>query len=143
MAKRNILKLDTSGFEQLITQLEALSGDVKSAVTDALMSASSKITADTKEAMQPQYLPHQGKYSKGRTVETIIDPAVQWSGTKAEVEVGFDYTKGGAGGYLISGTPKMQPAQKLSEIYTRKKYMSALQKDMQDIVMQYIKNAMR
>lgn len=142
MAQWKKMRIDTSGFDDLVAQLEALSGDVRGAVTEALETAAAKVTADTREAIKPEYLPHQGKYSKGATAETIIEPEVQWSGTKAEVAVGFDYAKGGAGGYLIFGTPKMQPDAKLAAIFNKKKYLTDLQKDMQDIVAQYIKNAM-
>jgi hypothetical protein len=142
MAKRNTLRLDTSGFEELIVKLEGLNGDVKSAVTDALMQAAETVHDDTVDALADEYLPRQGDYSTGRTKTTVAEPEVKWSGTIAEAPVGFDYGEKGAGGFLISGTPRMQPNRKLEQIYTRKKYMRALQEDMQEVVTDYIKEKM-
>lgn len=138
MAKRNTLRLDLSGFEEMIVKLDALQGDVQKAVTDALQQASETVHDDTVDAMQKPYLPRHGEYSTGRTAETIAQPVVEWSGTLAVAPVGFDYGKKGAGGFLISGTPRMQPNRKLEQIYTRKKYMRALQEDMQAVIEDYI-----
>ena len=138
MAKRNTLRLDLSGFEEMIVKLDALQGDVQKAVTDALQQASETVHDDTVDAMQKSYLPRHGKYSTGRTAQTIAQPVVAWSGTLAVAPVGFDYGKKGAGGYLISGTPRMQPNRKLEQIYTRKKYTRALQEDMQAVIEDYI-----
>ena len=138
MAKRNTLRLDTSGLEALIVKLDSLSGDVKGAVTDALLQAAETVHDDTVDALADQYLPRQGVYSKGRTKTTVAVPEVKWSGTLAEASVGFDYGEKGAGGFLISGTPRMQPNRQLEQIYTRKKYMKRLQEDMQEVVSDYI-----
>ena len=138
MAKRNTLRLDLSGFEEMIVKLDALQGDVQKAVTDALQQASETVHDDTVDAMQRSYLPRHGKYSTGRTAQTIAQPVVEWSGTLAVAPVGFDYGKKGAGGFLISGTPRMQPNRKLEQIYTRKKYTRALQEDMQAVIEDYI-----
>ena len=138
MARRNILRLDTSGFEELITKLDAVGGGVQKAVTDALLQVAETVRDDTVDAMAAINLPAQGKYSTGDTMRSIVEPAVTWSGTVAETPVGFDFSKPGAGGFLISGTPRMQPNPKLEEIYTRKRYMNALQQDMQDIITDYI-----
>lgn len=142
MAKRNTLRLDLSGFEEMIVKLDALQGDVQKAVTDALQQVSETVHDDTVDAMQKSYLPRHGKYSTGRTAQTIAQPVVEWSGTLAVAPVGFDYGKKGAGGFLISGTPRMQPNRKLEQIYTRKKYMRALQEDMQAVIGDYIAEKM-
>lgn len=142
MAKRNTLRLDTSGFEELIVKLESLNGNVKAAVTDALMQAAETVHDDTVDAMADEYLPRQGDYSTGATKATITKPSVEWSGTLAVAPVGFDYGEKGAGGFLISGTPRMQPNRKLEQIYTRKKYMRQLQEDMQDVISDYIMDKM-
>lgn len=138
VAKRNTLRLDTSGFEELIVKLESLQGDVKNAVTDALMQAAETVRDDTADAMRNENMPHQGIYSTGKTKLTVVQPSVKWEGTVATAPVGFDYGEPGAGGLLISGTPRMQPNRKLEQIYTRKKYMRKLQEDMQEVVMDYI-----
>lgn len=138
MAKRNTLRLDTSGFEELIVKLDELQGDVKAAVNDALLQAAETVHDDTVDALADEYMPHQGIYSTGQTKTTVAKPEVKWSGTLAEAPVGFDYGENGAGGFLISGTPRMQPNRQLEQIYTRKKYMRKLQEDMQEVIGDYI-----
>lgn len=138
MAKRNTLRLDTSGFEELIVKLDSINGNVKKAVTDALLQASETVRDDTVDSLAPQYMPHQGIFSTGETKSSVSNPEVIWEGTTAVAPVGFDYGEKGAGGFLISGTPRMQPNSALEEIYTRKRYMKRLQTDMQEVVTDYI-----
>ena len=94
--------------------------------------------------MKDQYLPAHGKFHHvGKPTEkSIVTTEVEWDGTTAIAPVGFDYGEKGAGGLLISGTPRMEPNRKLEQIYTRKKYMRQLQEDMQEVVTDYIKKAM-
>lgn len=136
---RNTLKLDTKGFEEMIRKLDSLGGDVRKAVTDALQQAAETIKEDTTEAIDPVHLPAGGKYSSGDTRESIIqDTTVHWEGLMGWVPVGFDFSKAGAGGYLITGTPRMMPDQELQRIFKRKKYMNQIQKDMYDVIMDYV-----
>ena len=135
MAKRNTLRLDFSGFNDLVTRLDKLGGDIQEVVEDALMQAGETIADDTIEAMGKINLPAQGKYSKGDTIKSIIkNPRVVWSGPIASINVGFDYDKPGAGGFLITGTPRMKPNAALQKIYKRKKYMDWISQGMQEIV---------
>lgn len=132
---RNTLKLQLSGFEDMLTRLNKLGGDLKPIVTDALEQAAETIEWDTKDAMAKSNLPAGGKYSGGDTENAIIDsPRVEWSGTMAEIGVGFDFGKPGAGGFLITGTPRMAPNSALKKIYKQKKYRTELEKDMMEIV---------
>ena len=71
-----------------------------------------------------------------------MTPKVEWSGTVAEVGVGFDYSMPGAGGFLITGTPKMQPNRELNRIYKQKKYMRQIQSDMEAVVADEINKKM-
>lgn len=131
---RNVLKLDTKGFDEYAEKLERLDADLKSIFTDALQQAAETITEDTVEAMSSGNLPAGGKYSTGETKKSIVqNPKVTWSGTVGEVGVGFDFEKPGAGGYLITGTPRMKPNRELNRIYKSKKYMTNIKKDMKDI----------
>lgn len=140
---RNTLKLQIGGFQELITKLDSLQGDVKKAVTDALEQAGETIGEDTLDAVDNANLPAKGVYSKGHTKASIItNPTVHWSGNQAEIGVGFDYSKKGAGGFLITGTPRMKPDYELQKIYKRKKYMNQIQNDMADVVNDYIKEKM-
>lgn len=131
---RNTLVLSTAGFDEYIAKLERLEVSLKPIVEDALTQAAETITDDTIDAMAKPNLPRGGKYSTGKTKESIVkNPRVKWSGPVAEIGVGFDYDKPGAGGYLITGTPKMQPDRELNRIYKSKRYMNAIKKDMADI----------
>ena len=137
--QRSTLKLDTKAFESLILKLDAMGGDVRKAVTDALEQASETIANDTEAALAPGNLPAGGKYSTGRTAETIIrDSAVRWDGLSAWVPVGFDFSLPGAGGYLITGTPKMQPDHELNRMYKQKKYMAGIQNEIREVLMDHL-----
>lgn len=139
----NTLKLDTSGLDRMIDRMKRLDGDVRTAVTDALEQAGETITEDTRDAVTASNLPAGGKYSTGATEESIVDPKIVWvGGTQAEMGVGFDYAKKGAGGFLISGTPRMRPDYALQRMYKQKTYMRKIQQDMIDVVEDYIVDAM-
>ena len=128
---RNILKLETKGIEELADKLKELNGDVNEAVTEILEKAGKKIGEDTERAMSNANLPAGGKYSRGVTAQSIIqEPKAEWKGSVATIGVGFDFGMLGAGGYLITGTPKMRPDMALQKIYKRKKYMRDIQQDM-------------
>lgn len=132
---RNTLKLDLKGFEDLVTKFEGLGGDVQKVVTDALEKAGKTIGDDTVAAVQKNKLPAQGDYSQGETAESVVtNPKVEWSGTMAEIGVGFDYGKPGAGGFLVAGTPRMEPSKELQKIYKQKKYMRQIQDEMAEVV---------
>ena len=140
---KNLLKLDVSGFEEYIQKLEKLEADIKPIVSDALNQAGETITDDTFDAVSDSNLPRGGEYSNGKTEESIIkNPRVKWSGTMAEIGVGFDFSKPGAGGYLITGTPRMAPDKALNRIYKSKKYMKDIQKDMINIFQDEISRRM-
>ena len=142
MAKKNTLNLELSGFNELVTKLEGMNGNVHKVVTDALMQAAETIEEDTHDAVKKSNLPAKGKYSTGDTEKAIAKPSVTWSGTVAEVGVGFDYSKNGAGGFLITGTPRMQPERELQKMYKQKKYMKAIQQDMEEVVQDEISRVM-
>ena len=63
-----------------------------------------------------------------------MNPSVEWSGWLAELPVGFDKTKPGAGGWLITGTPRMRPDYALERIYVNKRYANRVQKDIEEVL---------
>lgn len=144
MAKtRNNARLDTSGFETYIRDLARLGADVQGYVTTVLSQAAEKVDNDTRAALPPQFMPAGGKYSHGKTKESIVtDTTVTWSGGVGSVPIGFDFSKPGAGGYLITGTPKMRPNPELNKIYKQKKYMNAIQKEMGEKFLDFIADEM-
>lgn len=140
---RNTLKLELSGFKELLTRLDKLGGDVPEVVEDALTQAAGTIADDTLAALADANLPAGGKFSGGDTKAAVVtNPRVEWSGTTASVGVGFDYDKPGAGGLLITGTPKMKPDYALQKMYKKKGYMQKIQDDMRKIVMDAISKRM-
>ena len=147
MGKRNTLKLTTSGITQILQRLDKLGGNVSKVAKDALEQAGETIGEDTYAAVQPGNLPAKGKYSTGKTADSVVrNPRVVDEGTRLSIGVGFDYNKEGAGGYLISGRPKgktgqMNPVPELEQIYKRKKYMNQIVQDMSEIVQDEISRA--
>ena len=128
---RNTLKLDTSGFTQILIQIEEAGGRIDRVVETVLRDAVKKITTDTLAATIKPNFPARGVYSQGWTMESIIqDTEVHWEGKKAWMPVGFDFAKPGSGGFLITGTPKMQPVTELNKIYKQKRYMAMIQREM-------------
>lgn len=137
------LKLDLKGFSELVTKLDGLVDDVRPVVSEALEKAAHKVETDTIAALAKAELPAHGKYSRGDTERSVVTGArAEWSGNQAEIGVGFDYDKPGAGGYLITGTPKMKPDKKLNAMYKGKKYMRDVESEMAEVITQAITDAM-
>lgn len=142
MAKK-MFQLETKGFEAMIKRLDSLGGDVRGAVDEALGKAAETVRQDTIAATQKPNLPRQGKYSNDVTISSIVqDTSVHWEGQTAWVPVGFDFSRPGAGGYLITGTPKMQPAPKLHRMYKQKRYMAEIQKQIGEVITQHVVDKM-
>lgn len=142
MAKksRNALNLDMSGLEKLLIEFDELGGDVESAAAEVLEKLGEKIGEDTVKALDKPNLPHQGIYSTGRTEKNVVrNPKADISGNLIAIEVGFNYGKPGAGGYLIKGTPRMKPDIELQRIYggwakANNRYKKQLLEDLSQII---------
>lgn len=129
MARKSYITIDYSAFSDLAEELDKLGADLKKIFNEALEKAAEKVQEDTKQATANANLPAGGKYSQGDTIASIVPkPKVEWSGMQAEIGLGFDKTKSGAGGFLITGTPKMQPDKALEKIYGRKTYEKQINK---------------
>lgn len=105
---------DTSALAKYAEQLEDAGGHaaIKRAAEAGMKQAKVEINKRVIEAMQPGNLPAGGKYSTGATMAAMSkDMSVSWEGNKAELPIGFDLNNGGmASVFLITGTPRMQPA---------------------------------
>ena len=96
------------------------------------------------EAAQNPNMPAEGKYSTGRTEQAVLTtPRVEASGNLVEVGAGFDYTKDGAGGILITGTPRMKPNYELNKIFKGKRYMNNISKDIEAVVQDEIERRLK
>lgn len=148
MAKRkSMISIDFSAFADYAERLDELGADLKRVISDAMEEAATKVQEDTLEAIQDAYLPAKGKYRgiNSQTKNQVIKPSevkTTWSGSVGEIALGFDKRKPGAGGWLITGTPKMRPDYKLEEIYGRKKYENQLKKQIEAFLQKAINQIM-
>lgn len=142
MAK-GLFSIEGNVFAEAIEKIDRLNGDLQKIITDAFEQAGETIADDTHDAVQKANLPAHGEYSQGDTEATIIDdPKMVWSGTLGEMAVGFDKTKPGAGGFLITGTPKMKPDTALQRIYKQAKYANQIKKDINEVLQDEIERLM-
>lgn len=146
---RNTLKMTTTGMEDLLTKLDGLGGDIVKVASDALEQSAETIGEDTTDAIADNNLPAGGAFSTGETDRQILkNPKPIYEGTKLTVNVGFDYGKPGAGGYLLRGryggcTGNVPAVAELQEIYERRKYMNDIKRDMRDVVLSEIEERMK
>lgn len=132
MAKRkNFISIEGTAFADYAEKLDKLNADLQQIFGEALEKAGAKVQEDVKAALEGQHLPAKGKYSTGETIESVLEPKVTWSGALGEIPLGFDKTKPGAGGWLITGTPKMQPDYELAKIFTQKSYERNIKKEIE------------
>ena len=132
MAKK-MLSVDFSNFSNYAEKLENLGADLQEIFGKVMQEAAEEVQDETRAALADGNLPAHGKYSQGDTMNSVIDDtSVTWHGYVGEVSLGFDKTKKGSGGFLITGTPKMKPDYKLQEIYQTKKYESKIKKEIEE-----------
>lgn len=132
MAKRkNFIKIEGSAFADYAEKLDKLGADLKKIFDESLIKAGTKVQADVREAVAPQNLPARGAYSTGDTEASVLEPKVIWAGSVGELPLGFDKTKPGAGGFLITGTPRMAPDYALTKIFTQKSYETNIKKEIE------------
>lgn len=100
---KNKIGLTFSGFEELVSKLDKLGGDLKSVTTEALEKSHGLVTPGIHKAMKKHH-------RTGDTEKSIVDNTkVEWEGTVASIEVGFDISSGGLPSiFLMYGTPRMK-----------------------------------
>lgn len=134
-SRKKGISIDFSQFSELAEQLENLGADLEEVIADAMEQTAETVENDTVEAVAKANLPAGGKYSQGETADSIVRNAkAEKYGVSVEIDIGFDKTKPGAGGFLITGTPKMRPDYELEKIYGTKKYESQLKKDIDQLL---------
>jgi len=119
--------LQLKGFEDLMSDLDKLGGDLNQVTTEALEKSHAYVTPNIHQAMKKHY-------RTGRTEKSIEDSGkVTWTGNVASVDVGFDIANGGlASVFLMYGTPKMKKDTKLyNSIYgsATKKKLAEIQEE--------------
>lgn len=143
MARKQMISIDFKNFSDYAEKIDKLGANLKSVFSKAMEEAAEKVQQDTIAAIQPVNLPGKGRYSTGDTLNTVIrDPKTKWEGSVGEIPIGFDKTKPGAGGWLITGTPKMRPDYALEKIYGTKRYESELKKTIEKALQREIDKIM-
>ncbi len=143
MKRKNFIQIDFNVFAEYAEKLDELDADLIEVFTDAMEQAGQTVADDTIEALSPANLPAQGKYSSGDTEASVIrEPKVTASGMVLEMGLGFDKTKPGAGGWLITGTPKMQPDAELERIYGQKRYTRTIVEQIEETLQDAIDDIM-
>lgn len=129
MARRISLQGDL--FKEYMERLDRLGGleAMKEGTERALKASKDYVNPLIETAMNK--LPARGKYSTGRTKESInSDDTVEWIANVASIKVGFDFQKSGLTSiFLMYGTPRMRPATGLKNAI----YGSATQKEIAKI----------
>ena len=123
--RKQALDMDFSCFADYAERVDTLGGNLEAAV----------VQKDTLEGLEKPNLPAQGRYQgdpSDTKAQVIQGAQVEWHGSVAEIGLGFDKTKKGAGGFLITGTPKMLPDPVLEDIYSRQKTSRAYEKRLKD-----------
>ena len=132
-SRKNSLSIDFSNFAEYAERLDELNADLKEIFQDAMEQAAETVEWDIMDALADANLPALGKYSQGATEASVIrDAKVQWQGMRGEIPIGFDKTMPGAGGWLITGTPKMRPDYKLEDIFSRRSYERKIMKQIEE-----------
>lgn len=132
-SRKNSLSIDFSNFAEYAERLDELNADLKEIFQDAMEQAAETVEWDIMDALADANLPALGKYSQGATEASVIRNAkVQWQGMLGEIPIGFDKTMPGAGGWLITGTPKMRPDYKLEDIFSRRSYEKKIMEQIEE-----------
>ena len=144
-SRKRMLDIDFSCFEDYAEKLDKLGASLEKTFSTAMENASKQVQEDTLEALETSHLPEKGKYqgkNKDTEASVIRDTKQKINGSVISVDLGFDKTKPGAGGFLITGTPKMQPDYALADIYGRKSYASKIKKQIEKDLQKEIDSVM-
>lgn len=123
-----------------MSKLDKLGGTalMKNGVEEALIESKKYVTPLIEKSMTK--LPAGGKYSTGRTKESIDkENVVDWSAMTGTINVGFDFSKSGVTSiFLMYGTPKMKPVSGLKNaIYgskTKKEIAEIQERVLSDVI---------
>ena len=139
--KRMKFGIDYSQFADLAEELEALGGNLEEIFSNMLEDIGEEIQVLTAEAMDPKNLPAKGAYSRGYTKKSIeLNPKPKWSGPYGTIHCGFDKDKPGAGSFLITGTPRMQPNHELEVMYAQKGFTRGVTEAMREVLEAELEN---
>ena len=103
---QNKIGLKFQGLEEMIAKLEEVEGDLKTTTEKALQESKKIVIEELRRVTVPENFPAQGKYSTGRTRESIDeDMSVTWDGTVGSIKIGYDMNISGMTSiFLMRGT---------------------------------------
>lgn len=113
------LKLEFTGFDEMLKKLNQLNADTKSIAEAALVKTFDIVTEKAEQAVQPANLPAKGEFSTGGSEKSLVTtPRITWSGTQGSVKVGFNIKKGGLPTiFMMYGTPRYMKNQKMYDAF--------------------------
>ena len=132
------MEFDLRELTRTFKELTAIGADTREISEKVMQDVAEKVQADVRAALAPQYMPAGGRFSTGETEKSVVEPHVEWHGGSCEAPVGFDKNKSGAGGFLITGTPKMRPNLRLHEMFEGKTYFRNVMKGISDEMQKYL-----
>lgn len=139
MAKMSIT---FGGFDQLAEEIDAIGGDLKTAVDEALTETQNIIQSGLQTAAAEYSRKGGGKgYTTGRMYSSILkDPSVVWKGLIAEVDVGFKlFARGGWHSiFIMYGTPRMAKNQKVYNAIKGTKVKNEIAKKQEEIMKKHL-----
>lgn len=111
--------VEFAGFDEVLKKLNKLGADTKQITEDALQKSFDIVTRKAEAAIAKPNLPAGGKFSTGRTEESLTRTLdVTWTGTEASAPVGFNIKKGGLPSiFMMYGTPRYIKVQAVYDAF--------------------------
>lgn len=111
--------VEFAGFDEVLKKLNKLGADTKQITEDALQKSFDIVTKKAEAAIAKPNLPAGGKFSTGRTDESLTRTLeVTWTGTEASAPVGFNIKKGGLPSiFMMYGTPRYMKVQAVYDAF--------------------------
>ena len=111
--------VEFAGFDEVLKKLNKLGADTKQITEDALQKSFDIVTKKAEAAIAKPNLPAGGKFSTGRTEESLTRTLeVTWTGTEASAPVGFNIKKGGLPSiFVMYGTPRYMKVQAVYDAF--------------------------
>lgn len=135
------MSITFDGFSDLAADIDRAGGDLHAAVDEALTATGNYIQQQVTAAAAPYATKGRKGYAKGDMYDAIKqDPPVTWSGSVAEVSVGFSLKeKGGWHSiFIMYGTPRIAKDQKIYNAIKGTKTKQEVEKIQQEIMGKYL-----
>lgn len=138
MAKMQIL---FDGFADLAADIDRSGADLHEAVDEALTKTGKYIQGQLTSAAAPYAAKGKKGYATGEMYGQILkDSVVQWHGSIAEVNAGFDLSNGGWHSiFIMYGTPRMAKDQSVYNAIKGSKTKNEIAKIQQEVMKKYVK----